>query len=74
MSVYISILYVLFCRNPNEKSIKVLIDVQHPDLIAIKPNVTFNISFGENQITYVKGLNAGHSIVSAIVNSTDVIE
>ncbi|XP_012221680.1 cystinosin homolog isoform X2 [Linepithema humile] len=56
-----------------EKFIKVTIDVQHPDLIAVKPS-NFNLTNEKEQLIYVKGLNAGHSVVSANVNSIDIID
>ncbi|XP_053971771.1 cystinosin homolog isoform X3 [Hylaeus volcanicus] len=54
----------------------VLINVQHPDLLSTDP-VTFNIS--ENDIKSqwnisVKGLNAGHSIVSANVTPYNITD
>lgn len=70
--VYYNI-YVLFCRDSSSKSIKVTIDVQHPDLIAVKP-LDLIITNEEQQLVYVKGLNAGHSIVSANANSSDITE
>jgi hypothetical protein len=66
------IYYVLFCRDPG-KQVKVTIDVQHPDLIAVKP-LNLNIKNGKKERIYVTGQSAGHSIVSANVTSTDIIE
>ncbi|XP_076278859.1 lysosomal cystine transporter cystinosin isoform X3 [Lasioglossum baleicum] len=57
---------------PVSKNAIVRLDVQHPDLVSVSP-LSFLI---ENQMQWkisVTGLNAGHSIVSANITPTDVV-
>lgn len=68
---------ILFFREPlpNGKTATVTIDIQHPDLVSTNPS-NFSIA-GDLQkewIIYIKGLSAGHSIVSANVTPSDVTE
>lgn len=61
---------------PNGRTAIVTIDVQHPDLLSTNPS-DFSIAAGDSQkewIIYVKGLSAGHSIVSTNVTPSDVTE
>lgn len=74
--MYYVISYIsIFCREalPNTNA-TVTIDIQHPDLISIKPsNFTITPDI-KKWIIYVKGLNAGHSIVSANVTPSNITE
>lgn len=71
--------YLLFCREPLPnigRTVIVTIDVQHPDLLSVNPP-NFNITADNLQkewIVSVKGLSAGHSIVSANVTPSDITE
>ena len=71
--------YILLCREPLEpdsRTAKVTIDVQHPDLLSTSPS-NFSITPGDSKtewIIYVKGLSAGHLIVSANVTPSDITE
>lgn len=55
-------------------SVTITLDVQHPDLLSVKPS-SLNITTDQTEWTiYVEGLNAGHSIVSANVTPKNVTE
>ncbi|XP_029158823.1 cystinosin homolog isoform X3 [Nylanderia fulva] len=56
------------------RTAKVIIDIQHPDLVSTDPS-NFNITSNIQKWTiYVKGLNAGHSIVSANITPNDITD
>ncbi|XP_011700251.1 PREDICTED: cystinosin homolog isoform X2 [Wasmannia auropunctata] len=60
---------------PDSRTVTVTIDVQHPDLLATNPS---NFSITESKlrvwVILVKGLNAGHSIVSVNVTPSDIMD
>ncbi|KYN44793.1 Cystinosin like protein [Trachymyrmex septentrionalis] len=61
---------------PDSRTAKVTIDVQHPDLLSTSPS-NFSITPGDSKtewIIYVKGLSAGHLIVSANVTPSDITD
>ncbi|XP_076642493.1 lysosomal cystine transporter cystinosin isoform X2 [Halictus rubicundus] len=51
----------------------VRIDVQHPDLVSVSPS-SFPIGSETEWEIYVKGLNAGHSIVSANITPAEAAD
>ncbi|XP_078050351.1 lysosomal cystine transporter cystinosin isoform X1 [Augochlora pura] len=64
--------FTLSLTNPVDQTLSVRLDVQHSDLISVDPS-SFDTSDGKtNWIIKVKGLNAGHSIVSANVTPSYV--
>lgn len=66
----------IFCREslPQDKVVRVTLDIQHVDLLSTNPS-NFTISQNERErIIYVRGLSAGHSIVSANVTPKNVTE
>lgn len=60
---------------PNDSTAIVTIVVQHSDLISTEPS-NFIITSGEKieWVIYVKGLSAGHSIVSANITPSNIID
>ncbi|XP_077266204.1 lysosomal cystine transporter cystinosin isoform X1 [Temnothorax americanus] len=61
---------------PDGRDALVTIAAQHPDLLSINPS-NFSIAPADSPrewIVYVKGLNAGHSIVSANVTPGDITD
>lgn len=59
---------------PSGNNAKVIIDIQHPDLVSTNPS-NFTITPNEKEwIIYVKGLSAGHSIVSANITPNDITD
>lgn len=63
-------------RDNLPKNVLVRIEVQHPDLVHVEPS---NISITEGHANtswniLVKGLNAGHSTLSANVTPNDATE
>ena len=71
--------HILLYREPLESDSRpavVTIDVQHPDLLSTNPS-NFSIIPGDSKtdwIIYVKGLSAGHLIVSANVTPSNITE
>ncbi|XP_015430264.1 PREDICTED: cystinosin homolog [Dufourea novaeangliae] len=68
--------YLLYLTGSIAENISVTLDIQHPDLIAVHPP---KINFSQNEAgntwkINVKGLNAGHSIVSANVTPANVTD
>ncbi|KAM0733695.1 Cystinosin-like protein [Formica fusca] len=60
---------------PNDSTAIVTLVVQHSDLISTEPS-NFIITSGEKieWVIYVKGLSAGHSIVSANITPSNIID
>ncbi|XP_020287661.1 cystinosin homolog isoform X3 [Pseudomyrmex gracilis] len=59
---------------PQDKVVRVTLDIQHVDLLSANPN-NFTVSQDEREwIIDVKGLSAGHSIVSANVTPKNVTD
>lgn len=72
----ISCICLLFCREalPNGGNAKVIIDIQHPDLVSTNPpNFTITPNVKE-WIIYVEGLNVGHSVVTANITPNNITE
>lgn len=77
VSYYIINFFFSFCREPlsNDSTAIVTIVVQHPDLISTEPsNFTITSERKIEWIIYVKGLNAGHSIVSVNITPSNITE
>ncbi|CAL1682362.1 unnamed protein product [Lasius platythorax] len=59
---------------PNGGNAKVIIDIQHPDLVSTNPSnftITPNV---KEWIIYVEGLNAGHSVVTANITPNNITD
>ncbi|XP_033335279.2 lysosomal cystine transporter cystinosin isoform X1 [Megalopta genalis] len=66
--------FTLFLTKPVDKLVSVRLDVQHSDLVSVDPS-SFNTGDGKTNWTIqVKGINAGHSIVSANVTPSNVYD
>jgi len=66
---------LLFFREAlSDTNATVIIDIQHPDLISTNPSNFTITSDVKERIIYVKGLSAGHSIVSANVTPSNITE
>jgi len=70
--------HILLCREPlsDNRNATVTIDVQHPDLLSTNPsNFSIIAKYSKKEwVICVKGLNAGHSIVSTNVTPNDITE
>ncbi|XP_014479673.1 PREDICTED: cystinosin homolog isoform X2 [Dinoponera quadriceps] len=58
---------------PISGSVTVTIVAQHPDLISTSPS-SFNITTNQTECIQVKGLNAGHSILSANITPSNITD
>lgn len=65
--------FLFFRQAISDTDAIVIIDVQHPDLISIKPS-NFTIRSDGEWIIFVNGLNAGHSVVSTNVTPSNITE
>lgn len=76
------VVYLVYysCRESlpdNRKIVAVTFDIQHPDLISADPpgfNITEDNRNKQEWIIHVKGLNAGHSVLSTNVTPNDIAE
>ncbi|XP_012539895.2 cystinosin homolog isoform X2 [Monomorium pharaonis] len=67
--------FSLSLTEPLPKNAIVTIDVQHPDLLSASPsNFSIIADKTEEQIIHVKGLSAGHSVVSANVTPSNITD
>ncbi|XP_066599126.1 cystinosin homolog isoform X2 [Prorops nasuta] len=64
----------LSITNPLTSNATVSLDIQHPDLVSVHP-AKFNVTIKENAWDIsIKGLNAGHSIISANVTPSNITD